>query len=53
MLIWPEDGVLRREEVRRLLDGSLYQEKVVRTKFAEEQKPLMEDEKRGTDDAKE
>lgn len=52
MLIWPEDGVLRREEVRRLLDGSLYQEKVVRSKFADDQKPLMQDEEGGTDDAK-
>lgn len=29
VLLWPEDGVLRKEEVRQLLDGSLYQHKVL------------------------
>lgn len=29
VLLWPEDGVLRKEEVRRLLDGSIYQEKTM------------------------
>jgi peroxygenase len=30
VLIWPEDGILRKEDVRRLCDGSLYHEMVAR-----------------------
>lgn len=29
VLIWPEDGILRKEDVRRLCDGSLFHEKQV------------------------
>ncbi|EXJ60691.1 hypothetical protein A1O7_04844 [Cladophialophora yegresii CBS 114405] len=29
VLIWPDDGILRKEDVRRLCDGSLYREKQV------------------------
>ena len=25
LLLWPEDGVLKKEEVRRLFDGSIFQ----------------------------
>lgn len=27
LLIWPEDGVLRKEDMRKLIEGSLFQEK--------------------------
>jgi peroxygenase len=29
VLIWPEDGILRKEDVRKLCDGSLYREKQI------------------------
>jgi hypothetical protein len=28
MLLWPEDGVIRRDDARRVLDGSIFHEKV-------------------------
>lgn len=27
LLLWPEDGILRKEEVRRIYDGSIFQYK--------------------------
>lgn len=28
MLLWPEDGVVRKEDARRVLDGSIFHEKI-------------------------
>jgi hypothetical protein len=27
LLLWPEDGVLRKDDVRRVFDGSIFYEK--------------------------
>ncbi len=42
VLIWPEDGILRKEDVRKLCDGSMYREKQVapeRQKGRREERP--------------
>lgn len=27
LLLWPEDGILRKDDVRRVFDGSIFQKK--------------------------
>ena len=27
LLLWPEDGVMRKEDIRRCFDGSIFQQK--------------------------
>lgn len=36
LLIWPEDGVMRKEDVRRIFDGSIFQQKA--DEYAEKQR---------------
>lgn len=35
MLLWPEDGIIRKEDVRRIFDGSIFQQKA--DEYAEKQ----------------
>lgn len=35
LLLWPEDGILRKDEVRRVFDGSIFQYKA--DQYAEKQ----------------
>ncbi|TKA61801.1 hypothetical protein B0A55_11771 [Friedmanniomyces simplex] len=34
LLLWPEDGVMRKEDIRRVFDGSIFQQKA--DEYAEE-----------------
>ncbi|KAF9910532.1 hypothetical protein EC991_006350 [Linnemannia zychae] len=38
LLLWPEDGVMRKEDIRRIYDGSLFHEMASRSKKAKLQK---------------
>lgn len=38
LLLWPEDGILRKEDVRRVFDGSIFQHKA--DQYAEKQRKL-------------
>lgn len=36
LLLWPDDGVMRKEDIRRIFDGSIFQHKA--NEYAEKQR---------------
>lgn len=36
LLLWPDDGVMRKEDIRRIFDGSIFQHKA--DEYAEKQR---------------
>jgi hypothetical protein len=36
LLLWPEDGIIRKDDIRRIFDGSIFQQKA--DEYAEKQR---------------
>ena len=45
LLLWPEDGIMRKEDIRGIYDGSIFYKKA---EEHEQKKKLRQDQRKGT-----